>query len=119
MLVSTAATGGTLLLIKSSASSKGASEVTHDESSRLEWSAPVQSVVLQMPFIISFVTDGIEVHDVDNLICLQRIALPGVLSLATSYFIGTGRNKSRGFGAFVGTSEQLSHLAMISLPQQV
>lgn len=119
MLISTAATGGTLLLVKSSTSSKGTYEVSHDEASRLEWSAPVQSVVLQMPFIISYVTDGIEVHDMDNLICLQRIAIPGAVSLTASSFVGMGRNRNRGFGAFIGTSEQLQHFTMISLPQQV
>lgn len=115
MLVSTGPNSGTLLFAKPG---KAGVEVTQDESGRLEWSSPVVSLHLQMPFLVSFLTDAVEIHDIATLTCLQRLAIPGALSISTSSFSG-GRTRNRGFGLFVSTADQIVHYSMITLPQQV
>lgn len=92
--------------------------MSHDENSRLEWSSPVSSVHLQMPFLVSFLNDCVEIHDIGTLICLQRIPLSGALSLSISGYVA-GRNLIRGNGMFVSTADQISHFSMIPLPIQV
>lgn len=116
LLISTGPQSGTLLTIKSG--SVGTKGFSHDESSRLEWANPINSVLVQMPFLISFENEGIEIHDVGSLMLLQRVPLIGAVSVTVSCF-SAGRNKSRGFGIFVSTQDQLYHYSMIAINQQV
>jgi hypothetical protein len=118
MLVSTGPTGGALLFAKTSPGGSGGVEVDLDESCRLEWSSPVASLFLQMPFLISFLTDAVEIHDIGTLMCLQRIPSAGALCVSPCAFAGA-RNRNRGFGMFVSTADALSHFSMVTLPQQV
>lgn len=90
----------------------------HDESSKLEWAHPVNSVHVQMPFVVSFEAEGIEIHDVGSLVLLQRIPLIGAISVSISGF-SAGRNKVKGAGLFVSTQDQLYHYSMIPIATQV
>lgn len=116
LLISTNAQIGTLLTIKSGSS--GTKGFSHDETSRIEWGSPVNSVQVQMPFLVSFETEGIEIHDVGSLTPLQYISLIGAVSMTLSGF-SAGRNRVRGAGIFVATADQLNHYSMIPITQQV
>lgn len=116
LLISTSAQSGTLLTIKNK--STGEIGFVHDESSKLEWAHPVNSVHVQMPFVVSFEAEGIEIHDVGSLVLLQRIPLIGAISVSISGF-SAGRNKVKGAGLFVSTQDQLYHYSMIPIATQV
>lgn len=84
----------------------------------MEWSSAVVDVEVQMPFIVSLISDAIEIHDVGTLSLLQRIPLIGAVSLSTSGFTG-GRSRSKGLGIFASTQDQLFHFSMIPINVQV
>jgi hypothetical protein len=116
VLISTNSQSGTLLAIRTTPS--GSSGFVHDAGSRMEWAQPVSQVRLLMPFLVSFESDGIEIHDVGSLAPLQRIPLLGAVSMAVSGF-SAGRNRSKGSGIFVGTQDQLYHYSMIPIATQI
>lgn len=78
----------------------------------------MNSVQVQMPFIVSFESEGIEIHDVGTLELLQRVPLIGAVSLTASG-LSAGRNRAKGAGLFISTQDQLYHYSMIPISAQV
>lgn len=98
---------------------------------RLEWAAASLESSVVKPFIISLLTDSIEVHDLGSLLSLQRIFLSssqssqqlsfttGVLDLSNTHSSSAMLGPSTMESAFVCTGEQVSMLKMLPIPQQV
>lgn len=68
--------------------------------------------------MVSFESEGIEIHDVSTLAPLQRIPLIGATSMSVSAF-SAGRTRVKASGIYASTQDQLYHYSMIPIAAQV
>lgn len=101
---------------------------------RLEWSSQPVSAVVANPFIVTLLSDAVEIHDIGTLHTLQKIQItsssPHVLSMCSCFIdvaAPVGNSSSYAAGGLTASSqcvflcngEQLSALKMIPIMNQV
>lgn len=116
----TSSTGAVVLSSSGPISSSSGSRSSGGVGDRMEWAGQPVAMHRLTPFLLTLLTDSVEVHNEASLMALQRIKFPAgsasaSLSMATC-LIGGASGMDQ---AFVSTGDQLIMLRMVPLNQQV